>query len=106
MATVAIACGDHVSALTLWLARHPQGARAVLVEGLFEVLDLPAEIPLLRLAPGCVCCVGQVPLRVALVRLVRQHRPQQLLLLLARGSHLDRVRALLAEPGLGLTLAP
>lgn len=102
MAEVEIATGAAAPALADWLARHPKGARAVLAEGLFERIELPGEIPLLRLAPGCVCCVGQLPLRVSLVRLLRQHRPQHLLLLLANGSHLERVVEMLGEPGLGL----
>lgn len=106
MTAATIATGAHAPALAAWLAHHPQGARAVLAEGLFEPIDLPADIPLVRLAPGCVCCVGQLPLRVALVRLLRQHRPQHLFLLLADAGHLARVRAMLADPALGLRLAP
>ena len=46
--------------------------------------------------------MGQVPLRVALVRSVRALHPEHVLLLLASGAHLDRVRALLADGSLGV----
>jgi hypothetical protein len=49
-----------------------------------------------------VCCIGQVPLRVTLGRLVRAHRPDDMLLLLASAEHLPRVRALLADGSLGV----
>lgn len=85
-----------------WLARPIAGARAVVAESGFLPLLAPADVPLARLAPGCVCCVGQVPLRVALGRLVRAHRPDDMLLLLASADHLPRVRALLADGSLGV----
>jgi hypothetical protein len=51
---------------------------------------------------GCVCCMGQVPLRVGLTRMVRALRPDVVLLVLASGEHLARVRALLADGSLGV----
>jgi G3E family GTPase len=85
-----------------WLDRHPAGRRTVVVENSFAALEGPEDVPVIRLAAGCVCCVGQVPLRVALVRAVRAHRPQDLLLLLATAEHLPRVRALLSDGSLGV----
>jgi hypothetical protein len=85
-----------------WLATHRSGRRAVIAEGGFAVLEAPEAVPLARLAPGCVCCVGQVPLRVTVGRTLRTHRPDELLLLLASADHLPRVRALLADGSLGV----
>jgi G3E family GTPase len=85
-----------------WLAVHAKGARAVIAESGFTPLAAPANIAVALLAPGCVCCVGQVPLRVTLTRVVRTHRPDDLLLLLATPHHLPRVRALLADGSLGV----
>jgi hypothetical protein len=85
-----------------WLGRHRAGRRAVLAENPFAPLEGPEDVPVIRLAAGCVCCVGQVPMRVALVRAVRAHRPQELLLLLATAEHLPRVRALLSDGSLGV----
>ncbi|HTN49489.1 MAG TPA: hypothetical protein VMK32_08675 [Burkholderiaceae bacterium] len=89
----------HVDA---WLAEHPAGARAILVEGLGAALDAPAAIPIARIPAGCVCCLGRTPLRVALVRTVRATRPEHLLLLLTSGEHVDRVRTMLADGSLGV----
>ncbi|MEG1832693.1 MAG: hypothetical protein RR240_05055 [Burkholderiaceae bacterium] len=105
MAAVEIAAGDHPRAAREWLSRHAAGRRAVIAEGLFAPIDLPPEVSLVRLAPGCVCCIGQLPLRVALLRLVRQQRPEHLLVLLADDAHRDRVRDMLADPRLGLVPA-
>ena len=85
-----------------WLAAPSTARRAVVAESGFAPLAAPAAVPLARLAPGCVCCVGQVPLRVTLTRVVRAHRPQDILLLLASAEHLPRVRALLADGSLGV----
>ena len=86
-----------------WLARHGSGRRAVVAENALAPLHVPDDVPLARLAPGCVCCVGQVPLRVTLGRTVRAHRPDDILLLLASDEHLPRVQALLADGSLGVS---
>jgi G3E family GTPase len=90
------------AALDAWLAQPSADRRAVIAESAFVPLDAPADVPLARLAPGCVCCVGQVPLRVTLTRTVRAYRPDHLLLLLSSAGHLERVRALLADGSLGV----
>jgi hypothetical protein len=93
---------DQQAQLDEWLARPSIGRRAVVAESGLMPLDAPDDVPLARLAPGCVCCVGQVPLRVTLVRTVRTHQPQEVLLLLATPDHLPRVRALLEDGSLGV----
>lgn len=70
--------------------------RAVIAEAAFSVLDVPAHVALVRLAAGCVCCTGFVPLRVHLQRLLRAGI-DDVLLLIADDRHVERVRALLAE---------
>jgi hypothetical protein len=51
-----------------------------------------------RIAPGCLCCTGNLVLRVTLNRLLRQ-RPERLFISVARSEHLDQLRSwLLAEP--------
>lgn len=102
-ATVRIAApADQQARLDAWLAEPSAGTRAVVAESGFLPLAAPAGVALARLAPGCVCCVGQVPLRVALGRMVRTHRPDEMLLLLASAHHLPRVRTLLADGSLGV----
>jgi hypothetical protein len=93
------------AALDAWLdaRRAPADGRpaAVIAEGAFFDLRCPAAVALARLAPGCVCCVGAVPLRATLMRIVRSHRPDELLVLLTAAEHLHRVRRLLCELRLG-----
>lgn len=84
-----------------WLALRALGPRAVVTEGSFAPLDVPDEVAVARLAGGCVCCVGQVPLRVTLTRLIRAGR-SDLLLLLASGAHLPQVRSMLTDGSLGV----
>lgn len=76
--------------------REPPVA-AVIAEGVFTALSAPAGVVIEQIATGCVCCVGQIALRVTLTRVLRQHRPAKLLLLLASGEHSDRVRRMLQE---------
>jgi hypothetical protein len=101
-ASVQVHAGDAQRLADAWLEAHAGERRAVLVEGAFIPLVAPDGVAVERLTAGCPCCLGQVPLRVALVRLVRAVRPQALLLLLAGGDHLARLQALLADGSLGV----
>ena len=101
-ATVIVGAGDAQPAVDAWLAATSGSRRAVLIEGAFSALDVPPGVPVTRLGAGCVCCMGQVPLRVGLTRMVRALRPDVVLLVLASGEHLARVRALLADGSLGV----
>ncbi|MGO4478969.1 GTPase [Massilia sp. 2TAF26] len=82
---------------------HQNGARsAVILEGLApgnSPLDsLPADVLFARIAPGCLCCTGNLVLRVTLNRMLRQ-RPERLFIGVARSEHLDQLRSWLqAEP--------
>jgi hypothetical protein len=82
---------------------HRDGAKsAVILEGLpsgNSPLDsLPAHVLCARIAPGCLCCAGNLVLRVTLNRLLRQ-RPERLFIGVARSEHLDQLRSWLeAEP--------
>lgn len=76
---------------------------AVILEGLapgtspFDGLD-SSGVLIARIAPGCLCCTGNLVLRVTLNRLLRQ-RPGSLFLGVARSEHLDQLRSwLLSEP--------
>jgi len=77
---------------------HP----AVILEGLpsgAAPLDALADsLQVARIAPGCLCCTGNVVLRVTLNRLLRQ-RPGRIFIGVARSEHLDQLRSWLqAEP--------
>jgi hypothetical protein len=60
--------------------------------------SLPAHVLFARIAPGCLCCAGNLVLRVTLNRVLRQ-RPVHLYIGVARSEHLDQLRSWLqAEP--------
>ena len=87
------------------LALPPQQANAVILEGLADgnaiLADLaehalpPASLQLLRIAPGCLCCSGNLVLRVTLNRLLR-HPPAQLFISLADATHIEQLRSWLS----------
>lgn len=76
------------------------GFSAVILEGL-GVAATPLEtgpgLQVVRIAPGCLCCDGNLVLRVTLNRLLRQ-RPGRLFIGLASSEHLDQLRSWLAAP--------
>jgi hypothetical protein len=106
-ATLRAAAGEaeRDAAIAAWL-RSPAAARtprrAVLVEGALFTRSGPQEVPLVGLGAGCPCCAGSVALRVALGRTLRALRPEAVLLLLAGGEHLPRLRQMLEGGGMGV----
>ncbi|MFL6635995.1 MAG: GTPase [Massilia sp.] len=81
---------------------HEDGAQAIILEGLASgnspLDDLPSGQTLARIAPGCLCCAGNLVLRVTLNRMLRQ-RPERLFIGVSRSEHLDQLRSWLqAEP--------
>ncbi|MCA3218256.1 MAG: hypothetical protein ING59_06805 [Burkholderiales bacterium] len=82
--------------------------RALVVEGPSFALQVPQDLMVVRLVAGCVCCVGQVPLRVAVTRSLRAMdgmRPRALLLLVSQAAHLPRLRAQIERGDLGAGIA-
>ena len=81
------------------IASQLQPGTAVILEGLPDGNSpLPTSPAIARIAPGCLCCTGNLVLRVTLNRLLRQ-RPSRLFIGVARGEHLDQLRSWLqAEP--------
>jgi len=84
-ATVAVNDGEVQRAVDAWLAATLLERRAVIVENPFAEVQLPDDVPLTRLAERALL-LGQLPLRVAIVRLVRSQRPDAVLLLLTGPS--------------------
>jgi hypothetical protein len=76
------------------------GPVAVIIEGLADphtpLADWP-HVQLLRIAPGCLCCAGNVVLRVTLNRLLRRP-PAQLFISLADATHVGQLRVMLSAP--------
>ncbi|MGK5037364.1 GTPase [Janthinobacterium sp. LB3P118] len=91
-------------------ALAPDQPAAVILEGLADggaiLADLAEQISpspsfplqLLRIAPGCLCCSGNLVLRVTLNRLLR-HPPARLFISLADATHIEQLRTwLTASP--------
>ena len=76
---------------------------AVILEGLsdgkpgapLELALPPGDIR--RVAPGCLCCAGNLTMRVTLNRVLR-HPPQRLFISLADAGHLEQIRDFLGTP--------
>jgi hypothetical protein len=79
---------------------HPSGPSAVILEGLAPgtsaLATPPPDLLFARIAPGCLCCTGNLVLRVTLNRQLR-HRPERLFIGVARSEHLDQLRSWLAS---------
>ena len=101
----ALRAGTAQAQIDHWLGAAADGRRAILIESAFVPAQAPSDVRIARFAAGCVCCLGQVVFRVRLAQLLRQARPQQLLLLLASTEHLDRIGAQLRSGALGFAAA-
>jgi G3E family GTPase len=78
----------------------PAESTAVILEGmpdgmsrLDEITALPT-VHIARIAPGCMCCSGNLTMRVTLDRILRR-RPTRLFISLASAGHLDEIRRFL-----------
>jgi len=97
-------------------ALAPDQPAAVILEGLADgsaiLADLAEQISpspsfplqLLRIAPGCLCCSGNLVLRVTLNRLLR-HPPARLFISLADATHIEQLRAWLTASPYDVLLA-
>lgn len=89
-------------------ALTPGVAAAVVLEGLADanspLADADPAVRVLRIAPGCLCCAGNLVLRVTLNRLLRRP-PAQLFISLANADHLGQLRAMLSSQPYGDLLA-
>lgn len=78
----------------------PGCSTALILEGLPDGSDRLSRFTdishfrFFRIAPGCVCCVGNLTLRVTLNRILR-HPPARIYLSLATTAHLHEVRQFL-----------
>jgi hypothetical protein len=91
------------AAIAASLAALPaDAATAIILEGLAagtsSLDDLPEARRPTRIAPGCLCCTGNLVLRVTLNRLLRR-RPERLFIGVAQSEHLGQLRSWLqSEP--------
>lgn len=81
----------------------PAVSTVILLEGLasgrgeLESLADEAQLQLIRIAPGCPCCTGNLTLKVTLNRILRRP-PMRLYLSLASPLHLEKIRQFLSAP--------
>jgi hypothetical protein len=91
--------GARESAIAHALA--PGIVSAVILEGLSDgnaaLADHACAPHVVRIAPGCLCCVGSMILRVTLNRILR-HPPARLFISLANGDHVGQLRQWLSQP--------
>jgi G3E family GTPase len=81
----------------------PGMTTALILEGLPDgttqldgITDLPT-VHIARIAPGCLCCTGNLTMRVTLNRILR-HPPARLYISLATTAHLAQIRSFLQQP--------
>ncbi len=91
--------GAREAAIAALVAGAPDGA-AVILEGLPDgrsapLAFLPAQL-VQRIAPGCLCCTGNLVLRVTLHRLLRA-KPARLFIGLADPGHIAQLRQSLSQ---------
>lgn len=68
----------------------PDGAPALVESG------HAGELHIARIAPGCVCCTGNLTMRVTLNRMLRR-KPSRLYIGIASNEHLDQIRVFLQQ---------
>lgn len=76
------------------------GTAAVILEGLADAsspLAPDSHLSVSRIAGACLCCAGNLVLRVTLNRLLRHH-PERIYIGMAHGDHLGQLRSWLASP--------
>jgi hypothetical protein len=93
-----IATAMHQNGALPELPHHP-ALTAIILEGLptGQPVLVPSPTVLIeRIAPGCLCCTGNLVLRVTLNRLLRQ-APSRLFFGVANAGHLDQLRSWLCS---------
>jgi G3E family GTPase len=76
---------------------------AVILEGLpdgnseLDTIAPNRQLSIARIAPGCMCCTGNMIMRVHLNRILRT-RPARLYISVANSEHMDQLRLFLTQP--------
>lgn len=107
--TGATSAGKTTAILRMLAARPSPEHWAVLVNDFGEVTlsaapGVSEQMVTVREVAGCICCTAQVPLRTAIVALLRAARPQRLLIEASSAAHPSAIAKLLREPGLASTV--
>lgn len=75
---------------------------AIILEGLptgsskLDTLASSPDLKIARIAPGCLCCTGNLIMRVTLNRLLRS-RPAHLYISVANDEHIEQLRRFLTQ---------
>lgn len=89
------------AAIAAFLLKLPSNENiAVVLEGLpdgTKVLFDGVTLRVHRIAPGCMCCIGNLAMRVTLNRIFR-HSPSHLFVSLSSSEHLEKVLLFLQQP--------
>lgn len=72
--------------------------------GIDGALVADDDIAIKEVNSGCICCTGQLPLQVALVRLINEHHPDRLIIEPTGLAHPDELLDQLSEPHWQTTL--
>lgn len=101
---------ERFKAINQLLAQHLDLAPvSILFEGVLASLWQPADtaaadgstakrrVVVHNLGFGCPCCIGSLPLSVTLTRVLRQEKPELIILAPLPGAHLDSLGRMLAE---------
>lgn len=80
----------------------PDQSTAVILEGLSDGNDILASLSsphlnVVRIAPGCMHCIGNLVMRVTLNRILRA-QPKRLFISVANDEHIEQLRDILAAP--------
>ncbi|HSY28596.1 MAG TPA: GTPase, partial [Burkholderiaceae bacterium] len=101
MTLTSLVIGAHAAAREAAIAAaiDPVISTVVILEGLaagVSHLTATSTLQIIRIAPGCMCCVGNLTLRVTLNRLLRKP-PARLFIALATNTHLPQIRDFLTQ---------
>ncbi|WP_317201982.1 GTPase [Janthinobacterium sp.] len=108
--SVTLVRGAGAAAREAYIAAALRPGAAAILEGLAEANSALAELTgeaaagVLRIAPGCLCCSGNLVLRVTLNRLLRRP-PAHLYISVANAAHSEQLRLWLAAPPYDTLLA-
>ena len=91
------------------LSCKPEGARWALLINEFGRIGIdgalltqdnsaPQDIAISEVSGGCICCTSQLPLQIALSRLLSEHRPQRLIIEPTGLAHPRELLRQLSEP--------
>ena len=88
------------------LSGRPRGERWGVLQndlgtGTPDLVDREVTV---RAVSGCICCTGQVALRTAVIALVREVRPQRILIEASAAARPAAVNSVLREPGIAPSL--